>query len=259
MDLQSISFANVFHAFPPLEAISKCNNLPGYEDVCNRISSWKAYIAKRFSRKRSVQRPDLLLASEWIEYAKGLERASPPTIYIVTLNNHDEYGLIHHYGGSHIPYDYFMWEIEVYGIPFMIRPDHQPVIYISDFQLHMDPTLYPDIYKSYLDNNGNDIYFFESVSFSIERCIELLEILLPKISNYIELDSIVTSTIPGPNQNRAWKSYKFISLGDTITLLRSMSSVKNGSLQLMGVDDEDSVIYINWWPVELDHILDPVD
>lgn len=79
-----------FSHLPPQEAIARCEQLQGASEICSDIDNWKAYIAKRYALKYSVQRPDLLTAEEWQQQAMLLEvRNTEPSdqIYIAVAIN----------------------------------------------------------------------------------------------------------------------------------------------------------------------------
>jgi hypothetical protein len=71
--LKSSSFVAYFSHLPPQIAIERCNRLNGAAEICSDADNWKAYIAKRYGLKFSVQRPDLITAEEWQAQAVALE------------------------------------------------------------------------------------------------------------------------------------------------------------------------------------------
>jgi hypothetical protein len=76
--LKTSSFVAYFNHLTPDEAAQACANLhTAVEDICGDVDNWKAYVAKRYGFKYSVQRPDLLTAEEWIEHARILETLYP--------------------------------------------------------------------------------------------------------------------------------------------------------------------------------------
>jgi hypothetical protein len=74
--LRSSSFVAYFSHLPPQEAINRCNQLQGAAEICSDVNNWKAYVAKRYGLKYSVQRPDLLTADDWMAQAIALEAAN---------------------------------------------------------------------------------------------------------------------------------------------------------------------------------------
>jgi hypothetical protein len=72
--LKSSSFVSYFSHLPPDQAIEKCAQLQGASDICSNVDNWKAYVAKRYGLKYSLQRPDLLTADEWMAQAMELEK-----------------------------------------------------------------------------------------------------------------------------------------------------------------------------------------
>lgn len=74
LSLRKASFVAYFSHLPPQEAIEKCHQLQGSSELCSDIDNWKAYVAKRYGLKYSLQRPDLTTAEEWQAQAVALEK-----------------------------------------------------------------------------------------------------------------------------------------------------------------------------------------
>ena len=249
--LKSESFATIFAGLPPKEVIRKCSAMPGSEDICSDMNNWKAYVTKRFSRKRGLQRPDLLTVDEWITHATLLEDKTKITTYNVGIYLYEVEGSLFT-GNIHNKHpDYFVLAITVPGLPFSIRPDYHPVIFICDFQISGMDDLIATIGKE-LALLYTNIDFLESSSLVVERHLEILADVLPKAINlYGNPLEISIDYIHGEPPTRIKSSSEFISVDTTMALLRSVAKIPNGSMIIGFSDDGSRQFYINWWPVRL--------
>lgn len=72
--LKTSSFVSYLSHLPLKEAVETCAGMQAaVEDICGDLDNWKAYVARRYGLKYSVQRPDLLTTDEWIRQAFILE------------------------------------------------------------------------------------------------------------------------------------------------------------------------------------------
>jgi hypothetical protein len=189
--LRSSSFVAYFSHLPPQEAIQRCANLKGAAEICSDVDNWKAYVAKRYGLKYSLQRPDLTTAEEWQQQALALEISTDPKInghlYYAGTYNGGETRLFP-YGDrrQHIPpnignaHYFFRIKLYVVGLPIIVLPETTHV------------TFHVGSFKASNDDLDVKASAFESATLSYEW---LLELFIPTYENYVAWESRIRSLV----------------------------------------------------------------
>jgi hypothetical protein len=189
--LRSASFVAYFSHLSPQEAIQRCASLQGATEICSDADNWKAYIAKRYGLKFSVQRPDLITAEEWQAQAVALEKYKPD-------NTNRYYAFVYRdlppmlfsdrdYATSDFNRNYQLYRelvkilIDLPGIPIVVSDySRRLTFHVCDFYVqNRNVELVEDLdtkHRSYANT------IFESQSLCQEW---LLELFIPYYSTYI--------------------------------------------------------------------------
>lgn len=196
--LKQSSFVAYFSHLPPQEAIDRCSELQGAADICSDVDNWKAYVARRYGLKYSLQRPDLTTADQWMQHVLILEqvdlRRSLRGILVAPANTHGYAAPLFHESPATIrsQFEHMNWLLtfpfgENKPVSIIVTLPGMPLV-ISDATFHLcgfDVNVPSGVWLQALDDKhpSHDSTIFEAASLCHDW---LLELLVPYYSSYIE-------------------------------------------------------------------------